>query len=1629
MCSHASPEDSGSPATRARAPTRRPAQLRTFTSAHTPHTRSLHLPCHISPSDVTLTSTLVTSALVRMGSTSGHEITHPITVILDGPASYHAWSQNMTVFLKGRRLWRYVTGDIPKPVPRFDTDSDSSDSDSVANAVVQQSPPSIGNRSSSLVFLGHSTASMWEQLAAADPPLRYAEDIDLFAKYKDRRRFTQFMMGLREDFEPTRAALLSRSPLPSLDVVVKELISKENRRHDITECYCKKKKDDKRKQHQSHGTFPHPQVAAVSSAPVDDPVVTISQLENIFHRYMFQPSPVLSVTSGNKSWLLDSVCCNHMTPHASHFSQKTPLAPSLIIYTADSSHMSVSHIGTISSPDLTIPDTYLVPKLSLNLLSVGQLCELGLDLHFSNHDVDVQDSLTGKLLGTGRKIGRLFELCNLQIPSHMVSSSVAAITTLSPDLWHSRLGHASLSRLQLLASQGHLGSVFRSDNAQEYHDKSFLSILDSNSTLPHYSCPYTSQQNGRAERKLRHILDVVRTLLISAPVLERFWGEAALTTIYTINRIPSPTTYKKSPFELLYNKLPDYSSLRVFGCVCFVSLLPINETNLNQGLGCVVFLAMTFSSRQHFPFISSSMTPIFIDHSIDLYPDPVRDSAPPPSSSDVPSLVLSPVAGSPDSDPTPSAPSESLTDIRHSTRVRAPPSHLSDYHYYFALATLHEPHTYRKTSTNPLWQQAMADELDALYKTHTWDMITLPPSKFAVGCKWVYKIKTRADGSVEHYKARLPLFQMDVKNAFLNGDLLEEVYMQPPPGYPDSQNQGFTPSSYDSALFIRHTSTGITLILLYVDDIIITGDDTAGIRDLQKFLSQQFEMKDLGTLSYVLGLEVTFSSDSYYLSQAKYAFDLLSKAGFTDSKTVSTPLEFNVKLNTTDGEPLSDATLYRQLVGSLIYLTVTHPDLAYAIHLVSQFMFAPRSTHYVVVLRILRYIKGTLFHGLHFSAQSSLELRASADVDWAEDPTDRRSTTGYCFLLGSSLISWRKQSVVARSSTEAEYRALADATTELLWLRWLLADMGAPQTTSTPIRSAIHIAHNNVFHERTKHIEIDCHFIRHHLQQSALHLLSVSSEDQLADVFTKSHPPRRLRDLVSKLKMASSMDKISLKKLREASAAESEAATAVWQAVWAALAKSSTEEATNVSHAVQAALAEASTEAALKDSSNDQVLTMTASSSLPSTNTHINTQTPIFLLSNISNYVTIKLDHSNYLMWKFQITGILDAYSLLDHLEDPTPCPSQFLFSHSETETQEVNPLYTSVSRSNIVNLKRELNSIKKNSDSVTDYLHKIKEARNKLVSVGIHIDDEEILHIVLQGLPSEFHSFTSAMLTKNEAVKFEELHTLMKTEEDLLRSATDNSKEIAHMAMVANKSSQPTYNTSSNAQFGGHRGRGRNQNRGRGGYGGRFQTSNSGRGGGSSHGSFINGGNFSNFTPVSPNPQTWSSNPSSRPICQICYKPGHTALDCYQRMNFSYQGRHPPAKLAAMATATPPSPYPHQTTWISDTGATDHFTPDLHNIPDNQAYSDSQLVSVGNGNQLPISHSEPPFILMQIVFRFKTFLRGSLFTRVPVKTVSTQLRVFHFPHGLLVSTQSQFSSKSPIPSQAALHASYTASP
>ena len=168
-------------------------------------------------------------------------------------------------------------------------------------------------------------------------------------------------------------------------------------------------------------------------------------------------------------------------------------------------------------------------------------------------------------------------------------------------------------------------------------------------------------------------------------------------------------------------------------------------------------------------------------------------------------------------------------------------------------------------------------------------------------------------------------------------------------------------------------------------------------------------MKDLGPINYFLGLEVYSSVYGYYFTQAKYTSDLISRVSITDSKIVDTPIEYNYHLNSHDGESLFDVTLYRQLVWSLIYLTITRPDISYAVHVVSQFMTAPRSPYYAIVLKILRYLKDTIFDGLHFSSQSLLTLQAYSNADWAGDPTDCRSITGYYFILGDSLISWRSK--------------------------------------------------------------------------------------------------------------------------------------------------------------------------------------------------------------------------------------------------------------------------------------------------------------------------------------------------------------------------------------------------------------------------------------------------------------------------------------------------------------------------------------------------------------------------------------------------------------------------------------------
>ncbi|CAN6446884.1 unnamed protein product [Victoria cruziana] len=259
----------------------------------------------------------------------------------------------------------------------------------------------------------------------------------------------------------------------------------------------------------------------------------------------------------------------------------------------------------------------------------------------------------------------------------------------------------------------------------------------------------------------------------------------------------------------------------------------------------------------------------------------------------------------------------------------------------------------------------------------------------------------------------------------------------------------------------------------------------------------------------------------------KFVSDLVQKFGHSDDKVVDTPEVLRVKLKIDDGEVLENPTSFRQLVGALSYLTITRPDISHLVHTISQFQHKPTSVHMGAAMRIVRYVKNSLNKGLFFSSSFALSLYAYTDADWGGDPNNRHSTTGLCVFLRDSLISWRcnKQSKVSLSSTEAEYRAMTTTTMELVWLKSLLKDIGVSSINNVKMfcdnKSAIYIASNHTFHERTKHIEMDCHYVREEVLMKNLELAYVPSEFQLGDFFTKSLPSPRFHMLLDKLSVFS----------------------------------------------------------------------------------------------------------------------------------------------------------------------------------------------------------------------------------------------------------------------------------------------------------------------------------------------------------------------------------------------------------------------------------------------------------------------------------------------------------------------------
>ncbi|XP_022031758.1 uncharacterized mitochondrial protein AtMg00810-like [Helianthus annuus] len=296
---------------------------------------------------------------------------------------------------------------------------------------------------------------------------------------------------------------------------------------------------------------------------------------------------------------------------------------------------------------------------------------------------------------------------------------------------------------------------------------------------------------------------------------------------------------------------------------------------------------------------------------------------------------------------------------------------------------------------------------------------------------------------------------------------------------------------------------------LPINGSVFTASNDRLLTNIIGTLSREFAMTDLGRLHHFLGIKVTQQKHGIFLSQTQYAKDIIARASMSSCKPCSTPVDLSSKLSATDGQLFSDLTLYRSLAGALQYLTFTHPDLSYAVQQVCLFMHEPRDTHFAFMKCIIRYLQGTIDYGIRIVRSDSHDLVAYSDADWDGCPDSRRFTSGYCVFLGDNLISWfaKRQPTVSRSSAEAEYRGVANAVAEMTWIRNLLFELHTPLSRASVVFcdnvSAVYLSNNPVQHQRTKHIEIDIHFVREKVRLGHIKVLHVPSSMQYADIFTK----------------------------------------------------------------------------------------------------------------------------------------------------------------------------------------------------------------------------------------------------------------------------------------------------------------------------------------------------------------------------------------------------------------------------------------------------------------------------------------------------------------------------------------------
>lgn len=765
--------------------------------------------------------------------------------------------------------------------------------------------------------------------------------------------------------------------------------------------------------------------------------------------------------------------------------------------------------------------------------------------------------------------------------------------------------------------------AIRTDNGSEYVNNDLQGFLKDKGIEIQTTMPYTPEQNGKAERLNRTLINKALPMLYAAKLPLEAWGEAIVTANFLRN--VSPVTGKdKTPFELYRRNKPDISNLRAFGATAYAHIpkdkrrkfdypamkgimvgYPTNMGYPTNGKGYRILLPnndiivsrnVTFDESKVLDQTTSpegklsllsppddydpempGLDDDYTDDEDDDYDHTDTGSDNTGSTSDNTNIG----SGGPGNTNTGNAATDG-TRLR-SGRVSRPPTEW--WRSLSATVKFVEPTTYLEAITGEnadMWNTAMTEEIEALAANDTWELDTPPPGIKPIPVKWVYKIKYDGLGNFERPKARLvakgfrqregidydevfapvskyatfrtilgltaardlELHQVDIKNAFVQGELEEDVWIEQPPGFESGPagtachlkkalyglkqaprawhtrlhtellNFGFTPSEADPSLYTYYTKTSFAYLLTYVDDILIAAKDSAMIEEVKGFLCTAFSARDLGEANFYLGINISRdrASNTLKISHERAIANLVEKFDLTGCKARDTPMSPAVKLNLLDGEPL-DTTVYpySTLVGSLLHLTVTtRPDIAFPVGVLSRFMAKPTKEHWHAAKAVLRYLSDSASFGITFHGTDTA-LIGFCDADYAADTDTRKSTTGFVFIFNGGAITWssKRQPTVAASTTEAEYMAAASATKEALWLRKLLFDLRVntgPLEIFSDNQGALKLLRNPISSLRTKHIDVAHHFARERIMRGEVSFNFVATTKMIADAFTKALP-------------------------------------------------------------------------------------------------------------------------------------------------------------------------------------------------------------------------------------------------------------------------------------------------------------------------------------------------------------------------------------------------------------------------------------------------------------------------------------------------------------------------------------------